>query len=109
MTYVEILMAARNLLTPDGAWTQGAAARDDRGKHVPSKSIDAVCWCLTGALNLASKDSNRSSLNGALHMFALANKIDSLVRWNDDMYRTHDEVLAALDHAIVVNSLDRDV
>lgn len=46
----EILIQTKNLLLRPGAWTQRVSARNKRGYIVPYDSPDAVCWCLSGAV-----------------------------------------------------------
>ena len=43
------LLLTRSLLTPQGAWTQGAPARNAAGKAVSPLSEDAVSWSAYGA------------------------------------------------------------
>lgn len=97
MSAVETLRKARELLTPEGAWIQGTAARAADRQQVEPDGSNAVCWCSMGALS-ASGDWVRArtlllrSIGGSR----------SLVDWNDAPERTHAEVLAAFDRAIVL-------
>lgn len=51
---IERLDKAANLI--EQGWTQGAYARDANGIGVHPRSEDAVCWCLTGAIQNAMSD-----------------------------------------------------
>lgn len=59
------LLKLREFLTPD-RWTQGAFARDKRGKPVGSRSAAATCWCVAGAgERVGVLDRARAFLNAA--------------------------------------------
>lgn len=83
-------------------WSQGAYARDDFGEQVPLGSDQAVAWTLCGAFALAGKDGiPMGHLPAALRALADVTGMVSLNGWNDEAARTKDEVLGALDAAIV--------
>lgn len=98
MTALDVLRAARERLTPDGAWTQGYGARDANGKPIDPKSPRAVCWCLIGAL--AAAGAEEKQIFYAAQWLTTAGSWNTLPRWNDDPSRTQAEVLAAFDAAI---------
>lgn len=50
MTPIEILKAARKLLTNPDHWTFGAMARDLDGEQVVPHSNAAACYCSVGAV-----------------------------------------------------------
>ena len=103
-----LLVEARRILTPDGAWTQDCAARDARAHPVPPAADAAVCWSLDGALWLATDPPpvahHRHTLIGrverALYPLIHTGGPAVLHSWNDAHTRTQAEVLALLDRAI---------
>ena len=50
MTTLQILKAARELISVPEAWTTRTMARSESGMKVDPCSDRAVCWCLHGAL-----------------------------------------------------------
>ena len=96
----EALRKARELLTPEGAWTKRKAARDRLGNEVYAADPDAVCYCSYGAIWHFELS---GSLEDRLEDF-LFQAIDGLpiAQWNDADNRTHAEVLAAFDRAIAL-------
>jgi hypothetical protein len=44
-------MKVRELLCDESKWTQYANARDGYGLQTSADSPDAVCWCLSGAID----------------------------------------------------------
>jgi hypothetical protein len=86
-----VLRAARDLLTPPGAWIQGRYANDD-----------LTCFCLLGALGMADKGRPTDPY------FPVKDAIEShlpaceghISVWNDEPGRTQADVLALLDRAI---------
>ena len=83
-------------------WSQEAHARDASGDQVPLGRDDAVAWTLCGAFALASKGRHSNGhLQAALRALAEVTEMESLNGWNDEATRTKEEVLDALDAAIV--------
>jgi len=83
-------------------WSQGAYARDAFGEQVALGNDEAVAWTLCGAFALAGKDGiPMHHLPAALRALAEVTGMESLNGWNDDAARTKQEVLDALDAAIV--------
>jgi hypothetical protein len=97
---LEILKAARALITPEGAWTQHSCARDVHGIPVDFYSKKAVCFCAYGAI--------RRSLNMNTYGEKIPSNMGffkkmfggSIVAFNDFVGRTQAEVLAKFDEAI---------
>lgn len=91
-----VLIKARDLLKDEARWTQDAFARNPGGRSVHSKAEDACAWCSVGAVRQVSAfeewDDAESALTKAAGMVITA--------YNDDQYRTHDEVLRVFDKAI---------
>ena len=92
MTPAEHLRAARALLTPEGAWTQGTFARCENGNSIYLKDENAVCWCAMGAIWFYGYSSKAE-------MF-LRNIVENITTWSDSPNMTQAEVLAAFDKAI---------
>lgn len=97
MTTVEILIAARALITPPDKWTQGEIARDDEGNATSPTAMDAVCWCAQGAI---AKVAGGHYLIGAFYARDTLRKVAGNKVFNFNDGHTHAEVLAALDRAI---------
>jgi len=95
----EILRRAREILEPEGAWTQRSLARAADGVPIHETHRDAACWCSLGAIyrTLGSRLATYREW-GAV---GLVQKIVGapLAKWNDDPLRTHDEVLDAFRRA----------
>ena len=51
MKALEVLEAAKELLSSEDKWTQGALARDKNKEKVSEISPEADCWCLSGAVH----------------------------------------------------------
>ena len=113
MTEKEVLEKARELLTPEGAWVQGAHARDVGGERCFSRDPEACQWCLVGAVSRVAHNSGEyrwilPSLDtlARVGLGVTPGTRDPrkpgqiLVKWNDHPKRTHAEVLALLDRAI---------
>ena len=88
---VAILDKAIELISPEGAWIQGAFARNHLNQQVTSFSSSAVCWCAYGVLIKCDADPHlvvevTKSIDGA----------DSLSIWNDHPNRTQQEVIDLL-------------
>ena len=102
MTPREVLVAARKLIERPEAWTQGATARDAAGKVCSSREPSAVCRCAGGAIETASDGDLRKFLDA---FEALGEQLGrfgyDVEAVNDAPERTHAEVLAAFDAAIL--------
>lgn len=99
MTTLEILKAARKLLSKSEQWTQGHAARSRQGRPVSYMDADAVCFCSWGAIGhesptTADRDETVQALGYSPY------HTPQLFDWNDAPGRTHAEVLARFDEAI---------
>ena len=56
MTDLEVLIAAKALLSDPTKWTQGVFARNSDGDEVDPDDSTAVCWCATGAVRKIAGD-----------------------------------------------------
>lgn len=98
---IEIMKAARVILAEPKHWTKGAMARDATGRPCTSNSPKAVCWCIEGAIEKATRSEMYVGTPGYLVAHLLTEKTDTqhfgVHVWNDDPSRTHAEVLELLD------------
>ena len=112
------LRSLRAVLTPPEAWTYEAAARNETGQPLSSGThSEATCWCLTGAIERVSSCEvdmhGYPSWSDQFVAIALcdtlvrrhvirrsADPLGALARWNDQVWRRHDEVLELIDETI---------
>lgn len=110
MNTKEILIEARNIISDEKNWTQGAEAREQNGDPVSPRCPWAVCFCSIGAVHRAaikivnngfgvySLDTSRLR-TGAVGALAKELKCYTHIdQFNDAS--THQEVLALFDRAI---------
>lgn len=97
-----LLQRARDLLTPEGTWTQHARAKTKTDLPTYPKSRYATCWCVLGALERSADfRSGNGVLASELAQRALYDALPKTVAgWNDAPDRTQPEVLALLDRVI---------
>lgn len=99
-TTIEILTAARELLTDPSHWTKGANARNVRGKEALPNYPSAVCWCMTGApTTLFRAPWTSVALTSAIVLLQTTIS-DGIIAFNDRPDTTHTDVLRVLDAAI---------
>lgn len=111
LKHSEVLSKAADLIEPEGAWTQGAQARNKRGQRVADSAKNAVCFCASGAIwraarkaGVAGLSSSGGSIINDAHV-ALSTVINGrslsarIPDWNDAPERTQAEVVAALRQA----------
>lgn len=100
----EALRAARDLLTPEGAWTQGASARTEDGimLHDP-RSEEAICWCSLGALRRVVDDPVvYDGARSALRQATGGGTRGMLSVWNDSPHRTQADIVHTFSSAIAL-------
>lgn len=56
MNDLEVLIAARKLLSSPSCWTQGEYARDEEGEERDPNDSDAICWCAMGAIGKINEE-----------------------------------------------------
>lgn len=106
MSLLADLIAVRDLLAPEGAWAQGASARDRNGKSVDLLDRGAVCWCLYGATGRVCCGRRGWTNKSRERRYAIEPVIFRLIKgysmaaWNDAPKRKHSQVIAMLDRAI---------
>lgn len=98
LSVADVLERAADLITPEGAWTQGTWARDESGRSVTLRSPYAACFCMRGALVIASNKSMASEMTGVQKALGFRNAA-AMARWNDRDSRTQAEVVAKLREA----------
>jgi hypothetical protein len=112
LTAAAMVSEARRLV--ESGWCQGAHARDDAGREVPSWSEEATSWSLLGALLASWHRHDAKELNGDVvahladaHALGRATEVlgkvvgtASLEHWNDAEGRTQADVIDATDRAL---------
>lgn len=94
-TAVDVLRDARALVAK--GWTRKAIARTETGEEAAScGDINAVCWCIFGALYAQPSGVPRQKASRIIDDVCGG----EMVSWNDAPGRTQAEVLAAFDRAI---------
>ncbi|PDT15877.1 hypothetical protein CO670_15380 [Rhizobium sp. J15] len=101
MNTVEILKAARELISDEKRWTQTVYARDENGNSVNATDPMAVCFCSRGAIDKIT--AGNRAWGGAYDVL-----LDLLVSEDDNCLgvadfndkHTHAEVLSLFDRAI---------
>lgn len=96
---VQVLEAAKELLSDEAKLCRDACARDASGRSVSAESGDAVCFCAVGAVGLASFrlgcDEIFDDAIDALDHATDGTNIVLLVR-----HAPHADIIAAFDRAI---------
>jgi hypothetical protein len=91
-------MKAWQILSKKSKWTKDSYAKDADGKPVPYFDVKAVCWCASGAIMKAYKDTGNSismrlELSRILKETGLGNNI---AEWNDSRYTKYKQVFNLL-------------
>ena len=98
-TIADVLRAARAKIERPEAWMKGNFARDKRKLATDSNALNAVCWDSAGAVYATPFNINMHIL--AILLLRKTLGVSSITAWNDASKRTHAEVLAAFDRAIL--------
>lgn len=88
-------MKVRELFTDESKWTQGHAARNEKGERVWYKSPEACCWCLVGAINKCYVPAIRPEIFEKISDYI--NSRAGISVWNDAPERTFAEVKALVE------------
>lgn len=96
MKTLDVLKAAKQLISTPERWTAGSYARDKSGVPVLSVSTKAACWCAIGACAAVEPD----VLTGAFEALKSVVPGNSISKFNDHPSTTHADVMAAFDRAI---------
>lgn len=107
MNAIDVLKATRDKLEPEGAWTQGAYARDNGGEPVDYHSKRATCFCALGAINsicysARNTQSEYMLRNRVINAFRKATDCSPIPAMNDSRHTTQLHVLMSLDFAILI-------
>lgn len=89
-----LISDAATLIEGEGAWTQGARARDTGGKTVDPLGEEAVAWDLCGAL-IRCGDVDRAAIRAVNYIYPM----QPLAGWNDAYGRTQVEAVERLREA----------
>ena len=103
MTTLEILRAARELISDPAKWTQGAYARDEKGFQLcTGYDTGATCWCAIGALEHIY--ASMSELEAIRYLTLAVSEWPAKV--ND--HKGHAAVLDMYDRAIALAEKEKD-
>jgi hypothetical protein len=99
----DILIRARALIEPPGAWTQRLYARTAKGKPCSPTSRLAACWCPVGAIVVAA--ARLGYIRHTRQFWRAVTQLEEAVGsapiyWADAPNRTHAQILAGFDAAI---------
>ncbi len=83
----------KELLSDPTKWTQGESARDEHGNKCSALEPQAVCFCLLGAMNRCYPG---QTFTEAYNKLAKNVPNGDIADWNDDVMRTHPQVLALI-------------
>lgn len=85
-------------------WTQRTYARDKEGVTIRSDSKHAVQFCLLGSINEETRTNKDDTVIAAkeaiMHVQPAIVSDDGLHYWNDDPFRTQEQVLDTLHKAV---------
>ena len=107
MTTLELLVAAKELISDENVWMKGCNARNASGLHSAPDSQDAVRWCAQGALLKycpVSSDSSDYRILAKTKELLCRAVADDLTHFNDN--HTHAEVFGMFDKAIELAKKD---
>jgi hypothetical protein len=86
-----------NLLSDPSRWTKHVSALDEGGSSVNPRSEKAACWCLSGALEAASFDTNgQLTANSKLTQAVRDRGYVSVPAFNDSADTSHADVIDVL-------------
>ena len=96
----KLLTKARALIADPKHWTQNCSARNQQGVAVYSRDDEAFSYCMMAATHKVATGPGKI-VESQLYLRKAINS-SSLSAFNDAPERTHAQVLAAFDKAIVL-------
>lgn len=114
-TTLDILKAARSIISDEKNWTQGTFAKDVDGMMVSAASPDATCFCSLGAI-LKVMDSNLfifktdavKYLNKAVYILGETDTPDEEDSYIYNDTHEHSQVMLMWDKAIELAKLEKE-
>lgn len=82
-------MKIKELLSDESKWTQNAYARDKNNKPVLPNNVNAVKWCLLGAVD---KCYRKKSAHDYILDLLITNLGPYIMSWNDPSFRVFEHV-----------------
>ena len=105
MSTKDILIAAKAVIEDPKNWTLGSLARDKLGFPRLPTSLDAVCFCSTGAVtkvtqgDVAGRHKAVVALDGVVRDLSKG-RFKTVVQFNDNPFNGHLAVMKVFDTAI---------
>jgi hypothetical protein len=99
-TSLAVLGLARQLITDERRWCQGAFARTWLSAPVPTHWVLARRFCALGAIRRAGRELQLRTPEACMALEWQT--VRPIHDWNDDPKRTHADVIAAFDRTITV-------
>lgn len=99
-TALDILKAARELLSDAKRWGKHLTASDSWGNSVSPTSPSAHCWCVYGAIEKARSSMDDNDRAEVLLAKYLPPKETGISTFNDRLTTSHADILALFDRAI---------
>lgn len=81
-------MKVRELLDVESKWTAHAFARDSKHRSIHEDRSEAVCWCLTGAINKCYSPEECQDIKAKVRA---ALDVD-IIWWNDAPNRIFEDI-----------------
>lgn len=98
---LKCIIDSRELLKDKKSWTKFTRARNEKGLPTENYNIDAVKWCLTGALaKVAISKTDYAIASFFMEQILCGPTLGCLALWNDNPVRNHTQILEALDQCI---------
>jgi hypothetical protein len=98
-TVLDVLIAARELISVSVRCCKGAYARDAAGQSTHASDDRAVAWCTAGAIRRLSRDNDELYYLARVAVAEAAGVAQHVIaRWHD--LATHEQIVATFDRAI---------
>lgn len=105
MDIVEILTKARDLITPEGAWTQEEYARTASGVPVDPLADEATCFCAVGA---CTRVAGKYSHEAVQALMKVSRSVLGFADYNDANERTQQEIIDWFNAAIATEQSKKE-